>query len=759
VTSTDPHISVVVPSRNERDNVKDLHAQLSAALSSYSWEMVFVDDSDDGTDSVIGEISATDERVRCLHRRRGHREGGLGGAVIQGCAIARGEVMVVMDADLQHPPLVVPHLVRALDEKQADIAVASRYVRGGSSSGLDGWSRRLASRGCRAIAYVMLPSTRGITDPLGGFFAVRRQVLAGAELKPDGYKILLEVLVRCRHEGVAEVSYDFAPRNAGSSKSGITEAGRYLRHLRVLRGAARDDGPPEASWTPRPQADAVRAMRVLVLTSEAPPVISGISSTVAALTTGLTERGHVVDVISRADFPRFMRRELRLSAFALFWPKFRKELHHYDVVNVHGPVPTISEVFLFLSRTVNRAHRPGIVYTHHSDLAIPRLERWCAIYNKLTGRLAHTADVVVVSSKAYKEKLVRVQGSTVEVVPWGVDFRTKLQPRDPRVDGRLRILFVGQLRPYKGVNVLIDAISQLPMIDLTIVGEGPSRSELEADVARRGLSNVRFDGRVSDAELWRAYSRNDVVVLPSTTSAEAYGLVLGEGMAAGCVPVASNLPGVAEVAAATGLTVEPGSAQQLREALTRLCTDRALLEQLAAASSQRGGTMSIEATAVRYEHIFRDAVGQATGRQAQLALPEHWDDPELLLGEVARQLGVRRVSLSLFSATGNRNRNLNPVRVWRHGAAPMRVVHAPVARWVAQKDRPLLINPAANLERDLEVLLVRPEITSSIVLPVHRTRDSVSVIGLSTSAADGLLRLERRHIDLTMEILERLPAA
>ena len=282
-------------------------------------------------------------------------------------------------------------------------------------------------------------------------------------------------------------------------------------------------------------------------------MISGISTSVAVLRRGLTAQGHAVDMVSRDDFPRFIRGEFGCRPSPSTGRRCAAGCPGYDVVNLHGPVPTISEVFLLLIRTLRRHHRPAIVYTHHSDLSIKSLEPLCEVYNGIAGRMAHAADAIVVSSTAYRRKLLRPSGKPVSVIPWAIDAAghgqvlTSGQPRIPiQAQARLRVLFVGQLRGYKGLHVLLDAARGLRDVTVTIVGDGPLRAELERRIAQSNLQNVTMVGRLSDPDLRRAYASHDVVVLPSTTTAEAYGLVLAEGMAAGCVPVASALPGVSD---------------------------------------------------------------------------------------------------------------------------------------------------------------------------------------------------------------------
>ena len=307
-------------------------------------------------------------------------------------------------------------------------------------------------------------------------------------------------------------------------------------------------------------------LRVLIFTSEVPPVVSGFSRAVAMLSEGLRERGHHVDIVSRSDFPGLLVHEYRFSAFGLFWPSFRKKLADYDVINVHGAVPTMTEVFLLLMRRLPLYRRPGIVYTHHCDILLPGMTGLCQWYNRAVERLAHGADGIVVTSRDYLEKLTCHRGAPVSVIPWA-SSEAPGPSRTPSTAGRLRVLFVGQLRPYKGLNHLLTAVSGAAELDLTIIGDGPMRAELECRVRQEHLGNVRLLGHVPDDELARAYANADVVALPSTTTAEAFGIVLIEGMRAGCVPVASDLPGVRTVAGPTGILVRPNDAAHLRTAL------------------------------------------------------------------------------------------------------------------------------------------------------------------------------------------------
>lgn len=238
-----PTVSVVVPTRNEVDNVDRLVARTTAALdaSPWTWELLLVDDSDDDTPARARALARTGLPVRVLHRPAGARPDGLSGAVRSGFAQARGRLLAVMDADLQHPPEVLPDLVGAV-VGGADLAVGSRYCRGAApdaGDGLDGPWRRWVSLLCRVPVWVVRPRLRTVRDPLAGFFVLDREVLSGVVLRPTGYKILLEVLARGRWSSAVEVPYRFAPREAGSSKAELKQGVVFLRHVARLVGSHR----------------------------------------------------------------------------------------------------------------------------------------------------------------------------------------------------------------------------------------------------------------------------------------------------------------------------------------------------------------------------------------------------------------------------------------------------------------------------------------------------------------------------------------
>ncbi|MGW7260109.1 glycosyltransferase [Streptomyces sp. NPDC054834] len=232
-------VTIVVPTFNESANIRRLLQQITESVPSrLPCEVVFVDDSTDDTPDVIRQAAQDCPfPVTVLHREE--PVGGLGGAVVEGLEAAASEWIVVMDGDCQHPPSLVPELVATGERANAGLVVASRYTKGGSRAGLAGGYRVAVSRGATWLTKSLFPRRlRGISDPMSGFFAIRRSAVTADVLKPLGYKILLELAVRSRPRRVTEVPFVFQDRFAGESKSSAQEGMRFLRHLAGLRTAS-----------------------------------------------------------------------------------------------------------------------------------------------------------------------------------------------------------------------------------------------------------------------------------------------------------------------------------------------------------------------------------------------------------------------------------------------------------------------------------------------------------------------------------------
>lgn len=222
-------ISIVVPTYNEKDNVGNLVNQIDYALRGIEYEVIFVDDSTDETPEVIKKVMGENSRVRMEHRTE---EKGLATAVLKGFSLSKGDYVAVMDADLQHPPKILRSMY-AVMETGVDFCVPSRFIPGGSDGGL-GPYRKLVSAVARYIGKILLPCLRKITDPTSGLFMFRREIIEGADMRPIGWKILVEVLATATYKTVVEIPYKFQARPAGESKLSSKVTLEYLMQIKDL---------------------------------------------------------------------------------------------------------------------------------------------------------------------------------------------------------------------------------------------------------------------------------------------------------------------------------------------------------------------------------------------------------------------------------------------------------------------------------------------------------------------------------------------
>ena len=230
--SVEMDVSVVVPTLREAQNIAVLVEQVAQTMESAGlrWELVVVDDdSGDGIEELVAALAET-LPVRVLVRAGQRRSLSL--SVIMGIERCGCDRVVVMDADLSHPPSCIPAMLAALDG--VDMVVGSRYTAGGEIDVDWGWHRRVISRAGTLLARPLV----ACTDPLSGFFALDRRAAPDlAQLKPIGYKIGLELMVRGRLR-VGEVPIAFRDRGRGKSKFNLTEQCRFIRHLgRLYRDA------------------------------------------------------------------------------------------------------------------------------------------------------------------------------------------------------------------------------------------------------------------------------------------------------------------------------------------------------------------------------------------------------------------------------------------------------------------------------------------------------------------------------------------
>lgn len=219
-----PTVSIIVPTLNEHANVQPTIAALERVLRGAAWEVVFVDDdSRDGTAEAATALARQDPRVRLL-RRLGRR--GLASACIEGILATTTPVFVVMDADLQHDPGLIPHMLRALDD--ADLVIGSRYAAGGDGAAL-GKGRGIASQVATLLSRLVL--RQRVADPMSGFFGMRRQAFdeIAPRLSGVGFKILLDILASTKAPlMIAELPFRFRRRRAGDSKLGAGVVAEFL---------------------------------------------------------------------------------------------------------------------------------------------------------------------------------------------------------------------------------------------------------------------------------------------------------------------------------------------------------------------------------------------------------------------------------------------------------------------------------------------------------------------------------------------------
>ena len=231
--ATAPTLALVVPTYNERERLPELVRAIFAAYDAggVAGELVIVDDnSPDGTGDVADEL-ARSFPITVLHRAG---KLGLGTAVIEGFGAASAQIVGVIDADLSHPPVLVPHMLEIMQAQGADLVIGSRYIPGGGTRNWE-MSRVLMSKFACLLARGLTP----VRDATSGFFLMHRERARGVTISAGGFKICLELLIRSEPTLVVEVPYVFTGRTVGESKMNWKEAAGYLRQLRDLHAYRR----------------------------------------------------------------------------------------------------------------------------------------------------------------------------------------------------------------------------------------------------------------------------------------------------------------------------------------------------------------------------------------------------------------------------------------------------------------------------------------------------------------------------------------
>ncbi len=234
-TKLNTQISIIIPTYNESQNIISILKSIGSNLPKnlYTEAIVVDDNSPDGTGKLVEDYlknfkKMADYTIEIIHRKA---KDGLGSAILKGIQQAKGDTIVVMDCDFSHPPQIIPKLIESIKKYQYDIAVASRYIKGGK---IQGWSlkRKFMSKFATLIAKKGL----GIDakDPMSGFFAFKRNIIKGLNIDAIGYKVLLEILVKTKNVTIKEIPYTFQDRKFGSSKLNIKTIFDYYRSVLKL---------------------------------------------------------------------------------------------------------------------------------------------------------------------------------------------------------------------------------------------------------------------------------------------------------------------------------------------------------------------------------------------------------------------------------------------------------------------------------------------------------------------------------------------
>ena len=249
-------LSIIIPTYNESENIINLLESIKGKIPPFlNTEIIVVDDNSPDKTADLAECYSQSlykgnaQTPFYLLVIRRDRKKGLVSAIMEGIKFSKGQYILVMDADLSHSPELIPRMVHELVNPDIDIVVASRYARGGS---ITGWpfKRRLISKGAVKIAKYSLRLSKRLTDPMSGFFAIKRHVLENIKIESAGYKILLEILVKSNDARVKEIPYTFANRKAGKSKLDSDVILDYIRAIYHLYRYGRTSGKA-MSWLSR----------------------------------------------------------------------------------------------------------------------------------------------------------------------------------------------------------------------------------------------------------------------------------------------------------------------------------------------------------------------------------------------------------------------------------------------------------------------------------------------------------------------------
>lgn len=367
------------------------------------------------------------------------------------------------------------------------------------------------------------------------------------------------------------------------------------------------------------QSRPTKSMNILHLYKDYYPILGGIENAIKILAEGQARAGHRVTVLVCSPGPRTLLETRngveiikagRLTTAASMPISLRQPLAlarlHPHVIHVHSPYP-LGELGAWLLK-----RRTPLVITHHSDVV--RQRGWLRLYGPFLRRVLRSADRIMATSLRYIQTSPWLQPLREKcvVVPLGVDH-VRFSPPGTPYEGPPTLLFVGQLRYYKGLDTLLRALVHLPDVQLNVAGSGPMRDDWEALAEHLGLApRVHFLGRVPDADLPKLYHRAHLFVLPANARSEAFGMVLLEAMASALPCVTTELgTGTSWVVqdGRTGFVVPPRQPDALALATDRLLSDAELRRRMSCAARARiEAEFTLRRMLDRVEAVYEDAV-------------------------------------------------------------------------------------------------------------------------------------------------------
>jgi len=225
-------VSIIVPTYNERENISKLLNRIFSIFrkNKINGEVIIVDDnSPDGTGLLAKKLIKKYRNLKVLHRKE---KMGLSSAILDGLKIMNGKILGVMDADLSHPPEMIPLMLDIMKNENADFVIGSRYVRGGKIKGWD-FYRKTVSK----VGTLLSKIFTNVKDPMSGFFLIKSKCVKGIQFNPTGFKICLEFIIKANYNKIIEVPITFIERKKGKTKIGFKEYFNYLHHLyrRILK--------------------------------------------------------------------------------------------------------------------------------------------------------------------------------------------------------------------------------------------------------------------------------------------------------------------------------------------------------------------------------------------------------------------------------------------------------------------------------------------------------------------------------------------